>query len=190
MTEASPLTSLLERVYEGKSGALDDLMTEVYQDLQRLAEKHMRQHFGAQLAGITLEPSALVNETFLRLIKQRQRYDNRGHFFAIATRLMMRVLMDYHRARSAKKRAGDQIRVTLSGVGAEATPDPATEVSDLQQAFEDLEAVDSRTADVLKLRVVWGLTVPEAAESLGVSVSTVEREWRFARRWLRKRLEN
>jgi len=80
--------------------------------------------------------------------------------------------------------------VTLSGIGAAAAQDPAADVSDLQQAFEDLEEVDTRTADVLKLRVVWGLTVPEVAESLGVSVSTVEREWRFARRWLKKRLDS
>ena len=189
MNDSAPLTSLLERVYEGDDTALEDLMSEVYLDLKRLADKHMRQHFGAQLAGVTLEPSALVNETFLRLIKQRQKYDNRGHFFAIATRLMMRVLMDYHRTRSAKKRAGDQIRVTLSGIGEAVTTDPVADVADLQAAFEELEEIDSRTADVLKLRVVWGLTVQEVSESLSISVSTVEREWRFAKRWLKKRLE-
>ena len=188
MSDEQRLTTLLGRVYEGCDGAMDRLMHEVYQDLNGIAGRHMRRQFGAGLPGVTLEPSALVNETFLRLVKQRQKYDNRGHFFAIATRLMLRVLIDYQRSRSAKKRAGDQIRVTLTGIGAAVDDDPAAGVSDLQQALEELEQLDPRTADVLKMRVIWGLTVPEVAESLSISVSTVEREWRFARSWLRKRL--
>ena len=102
--------------------------------------------------------------------------------------MMLRVLIDYQRSRSAKKRAGDQIRVTLTGIGAAVDDDPAAGITDLQQALEELERLDTRTADVLKMRVIWGLTVPEVAESLSISVSTVEREWRFARSWLRKRL--
>jgi len=189
------ITRLLERANEGEGGALDDLMRVVNDELRGVADRHMRRVFGQGLPGITLQPTALVNEAFLKLIKQRKKYDNRGHFFAIATKVLLRVLMDYHRERAAKKRGGGWVRVPLDpdlqtvmqdgGVEAEAAAIP-----EVAAALEKLEALDERKANIVRLRVLWGLTIDEAAEALGVSHATVERDWEFARAWLGKELAN
>ena len=126
----------------------------------------------------------MVNEAFLRLIRQRKTYDSRGHFFAIASRVMLRVLMDRHRAAQREKREGGLVRVSLATIGHGDGREESAAVPALVRAMEKLEALDARAADVTKLRFLWGLTVPEIAETLDVSASTVEREWRFARRWL------
>ena len=94
---SNDITLLLRKMEEGEAGALDQLMRVVYDDLERMAASHLRRQFGERMGQLTLEPAALVNESFLRLIKQRKAYDNRGQFFAIATKVMLRVLMDYRR---------------------------------------------------------------------------------------------
>jgi RNA polymerase sigma factor (TIGR02999 family) len=182
--ELGTITRLLNEAHEGRKGALDEVMELVYADLNRLAEKRLHQQFGPDLAGITLEPAALVHETYLKLIKQRKRYDSRGHFFAIATRVMQRILLDYHRKKSRQRRGGDQIRVSLSGVARRAGEEPSAEIPAFVEALDKLGNLDQRTGDVTKLRLIWGLTVPEIAEAIELSVATVEREWRFARKWL------
>lgn len=186
MPDHRGLTELLQKAREGQAGALDQVMEVVYADLRRLASKHMQRHFGPGLTGVTLQPTALVNETFLRIIKQRKAFDSRGQFFAIATRLMLRVLMDYHRARGAEKRGGGQLRVSLHDVLA---PEAGAEVPALIEALDKLERLDARKAEVVKLRVIWGLTVPEVAQATGVSPPTVERDWRFAKSWLARALD-
>ena len=191
MTVTGEITRLLHEADEGRQGALDELMQLVYADLKRVAAKHMHRRFGPDLPGVTLEPAALVNETFLKLIRQRKHFRNRGQFFAISTKVMLRVLMDYHRARSADKRAGGQLRVTLSGLGgAAAQPEPSAAIPALVDALERLEKLDPRKAEVVKLRVIWGLTVPEISEEIETSVATVERDWSFARRWLSAQLSD
>ena len=99
MTDAGDFTRLLHAVDAGRDGAMDDLMEAAYEDLDRVARKHLSARFGRDLPGVTLEPAALVNESFMKLIRQRARFDNRGHFFAIATKVMLRVLTDYQRSR-------------------------------------------------------------------------------------------
>ncbi len=184
------ITRLLKDVNEGRGGALDDLMRAVYDDLQHVAERHMTQRFGRDLPGVTMEPAALVNESFLKIIKQRNTYDNRGQFFAIATRIMLRVLVDYQRQRAAGKRGGDLKRFTLSlAEGPPANGDPTNddaliEVDTLVDALGRLETLDARKADVVKMKVVWGLQMREIAHSLGVSLATVERDWAFSKAWL------
>jgi RNA polymerase sigma-70 factor (ECF subfamily) len=183
------ITQLLHRVNDGATGAMDDLMAAVYEDLCRVAERHMVQEFGRGLPGITMEPSALVNESFLRIIKQRNTYDNRGQFFAIATKVMLRVLVDYQRRRGAAKRGGDHRRISLTlekhaGPGARSAPDTLIAVDKLVEALDALERQDERKADVVKMKVVWGLTMPQIAESLGISLATVERDWAFSKAWL------
>ena len=178
------ITKLLNAAHEGEQGALDQVMEIVYADLRRVAERKLRQRYGRGAADITMQPTALVNEAYLKLIKQRNRYDSRGHFFAVATQVMLRVLMDYDRARRRERRGGDQVRVSLSGVAHKVGEEPSTDIPAFVEALEKLEKLDERTAEVTKLRLLWGLTVPEVSEALGISVSTVEREWRFARRWL------
>ncbi len=189
MPDAGDITRLLNNVDAGQDGALDDLMKAVYSDLERVAQRHMDRHFGRGLPGVTLEPAALVNESFIRLIKQRKAYDNRGQFFAIATRLMLRVLVDYQRKRLAAKRGGGRQKITLSIEGpitpATAGLDPATiGINALTCALDRLDSLDSRKADVVRLRVIWGLEMREIAESLGVSLATIERDWSFSKAWL------
>ncbi|MCZ6681553.1 MAG: ECF-type sigma factor, partial [Planctomycetota bacterium] len=100
------VTQLLQRLNAGESSANDGLMDAVYDQLRAMAHSHMNREFGRGQPGATLQPTALVNETYLKLIKQRQQYDSRGQFFAIATKLMIRVLLDYQRQRKAAKRGG------------------------------------------------------------------------------------
>lgn len=190
MSDDREITRLLAEADAGRDGAIDELMGVVYVDLERMARSHLHRQFGDRVDAITLEPAALVNEFFLKLIRQRSRYDNRGHFFAIATRIMLRVLIDYARQRDAAKRGGQACRITLAldeqplpGAGAQ----PATElieVGDLVGALERLEALDHRKADVVRLRVIWGLDIAETARALTLSKSTVDRDWRFAKAWL------
>ncbi len=189
MSPATDITRMLSEVDEGQPGALDVLMEAVYQDLNRVALKHMTDRMGAGLPGATLEPAALVNESFMKLIRQRKKYDNRAHFFAIATKIMLRVLTDYQRARAAQKRGGDQRKVTLdlngpADQGQASRTATLIEVDTLTAALEKLESLDPRKADVVKLRVIWGLKMDEIAASLEISVATVERDWTFAKAWL------
>ena len=189
MVGVGDITLLLREMETGRKGALDRLMAAVYSDLTQRAEIHLRKQFGDRAEAITLEPAALVNESFMKLIRQRKAYDNRGQFFAIATRLMLRVLVDYRRKRNAAKRGGADTHITLVLDERQVAEGPRRrldliEVEELTEALEKLESLDPRKAEVVKMRVVWGLSVPEIAESLGVSASTVERDWRFAKAWL------
>ena len=189
MVGAGDITLLLREVETGRAGALDRLMAAVYSDLTQRAEIHLRKQFGDRAEAITLEPAALVNESFMKLIRQRKAYDNRGQFFAIATRLMLRVLVDYRRKRNAAKRGGADTHITLVlderqvAEGSQRRLD-LIEVEELTEALEKLESLDPRKADVVKMRVVWGLDITAIANSLDVSRSTVERDWRFAKAWL------
>ncbi len=189
MTTVGDITLMLREVEAGREGALDKLMAVVYDDLKRTAAAHLRRQFGDRAEVITLEPAALVNESYMLLIRQRKAYDNRGQFFAIATRMMLRVLTDYRRKHQAAKRGGAVTRIKLvldeRQVADErhCRVDPI-ELEELAEALERLDSLDPAKAEVIKMRVVWGLRVPEIAESLGVSASTVERRWRFAKAWL------
>jgi RNA polymerase sigma factor (TIGR02999 family) len=186
--KSGDITRLLGRAAEGDRNALDALTERVYADLEKVAGRRMRERFGPDLAGLTLEPSALVNETFLKLLSRRVEFENRRHFFAFATRVMLRALIDYQRARGAVKRGGDRVRVTLSGLGAhDETVLPEAEA--VSSCLEELEQLDPRKAEVVALKVFWGLQAVEIADTLQVSTRTVERDWRFARSWLRERLQ-
>jgi RNA polymerase sigma factor (TIGR02999 family) len=189
MPACDDITHLLHAIDAGRPGAMNDLMEVVYADLERVAQRHMDRQFGRGLPGVTLEPAALVNESFLRLIKQRKKYDNRGQFFAIATKVMLRVLVDYQRQRRAAKRGGSHKRVTLSlegPAGPADRPAPGTVigVETLVAGLDRLDSLDRRKAEVVKLRVIWGLEMREIAEALSVSLATVERDWSFAKAWL------
>ena len=188
------ITRLLKDLRQGRGGAMDELMRSVYDDLRRVAERHMTERFGHGLPGVTMEPAALVNESFLKIIKQRNAYDNSGQFFAIATRVMLRVLVDYQRQRAAAKRGGDHQRITLSlaerpgsaqsNGDAPGEPESLIAVETLVVSLQRLEELDTRKGDVVKMRVVWGLQMPEIARALGISLATVERDWAFSKAWL------
>lgn len=187
MTTRNDITLLLQRMDNGQPDALDELMRVVYSDLERMAASHLRKQFGDRAGQVTLEPSALVNESFLQLIRQRKGFDNRGQFFAIATKVMLRVLVDYRREKMAAKRGGDVAKFTLAVDHAASDPTRTTgmvEVEALSQALDKLDELDQRKADIVKMRVVWGMTVPQIAEALEVSPSSIDRDWRFAKAWI------
>ena len=163
-------------------------MNQVYADLRRIAHNRMHGKFGGNYRDRTLEPTALVHETFLRLREQRSSYRNRSHFFAIATRIMMRVLIDYQRAQLADKRGGDQVRLSVSRLhGLEKSSAPVDMMA-FSQALDQLSILDNRKAEVVRLFVLWGFEIAEIAEMLEVSVRTIERDWKFSRLWLAEKL--
>ena len=183
-TTSGDITQLLRRAAGGEEGAFEDVVARVYDELERVAAARMRRSFGHDLPGVTLEPAALVNDTILKLIEHPRDFENRRHFYAYATKVMLRVLIDYQRRRSAEKRGGDRIRITLSDLTPGSKEPTAAGAAELAECLERLAAVDPRKADVVKLRVFWGLGMQEIAETLSSSIATVERDWRFARRWL------
>jgi RNA polymerase sigma factor (TIGR02999 family) len=177
------ITALLQRAATGDGHALDGLVAEVYAELEQIARSRLYRHYGSEAQGRTLEPAALVNETLLKLIKDPRGFENRAHFFTFATRVMVNVMLEYQRRRSAAKRGGARIRVTLSGVEASAEP-LAIGLLDLEAALDQLDRLDFRKGQVVRLKAVWGLENAEVARALEISERTVERDWRFARAWL------
>lgn len=194
MNDDSPteLTRLLEAAHSGDTRAVDDLSNAVYDELRAMARRHLARDGSAKQAGLTIQPTILASDTLMKLIRQRQQYDNSGHFFAIASRLMMRVLLDYHRQRRAAKRGGGAVNLSLDPEHHDVADDPTrggeVDVEALNGALDRLAALDPRKADVVRYRVLWGLTVPQTSEALGVAVATVERDWAFAKTWLAKEL--
>jgi RNA polymerase sigma factor (TIGR02999 family) len=180
----TPITTLLQRAHGGDGRALDAVARAVHGDLLRHARRLMAGRPGARGRPISIEPSDLVNETFLKLLEQRNEFRNREHFFAIATRVMLRVLLDYHKARGRRKRFGGQVRLSLGALAGRDAAALHTEVPDLLLALYELRRLEPRMARVVELRALWGLTAGQVAEVLTVSRATVDRDWRFARAWL------
>jgi RNA polymerase sigma factor (TIGR02999 family) len=182
---AAPITRLLEQARGGQAGAMDEVIRLMYRDLERAATRFLSARYGPGWRGATLEPAALVNETWMQLIRQRGEFANRSHFLAIATRVMLRVLADYERGKHRQKRGGGQLRVTLSGLDEIFAVD-GSRMDDFAEALDELEGLDPRAAEVARLRIVWGFSLGEIAESLAVTERTVARDLRFARAWLQE----
>ena len=179
------VTQLLRAWSDGEDGALERLTPLVEAELRRLARAYM----GRERRGHTLQPTALVNEAFLRLTDARRiRWQDRAHFLGISARLMRRVLVDHARSRAYRKRGGGAERVTLDE-GLITSPEPPVDVLALDRALEALAAVDVRKGRVIELRFFGGLSVEETAEVLHVSPDTVKRDWRLAKLWLLRELE-
>src|SRR6476620_239253 len=179
MTEPDPpsgVPELLRRWNSRDREAMDRLMPIVYDELRRLAAGYLR----GERPGHTLQPTALVHEAYLRLVRQdRVEWQNRAHFFGIAASMMRRVLVDHARRRQAEKRDAGGFRLTLQlGEAFEAARDP--ELRELDQALGRLERLDADQARVVELRFFGGLTVEETAVVLGISTAAVKREWRTA----------
>ena len=186
MTTQSPgaVTRLLRAWSDGEEDALQQLTPLVEEELRRLARGYMAR----ERRGHTLQPTALVNEAFVRLTDARGiRWQDRAHFLGISARLMRRVLVDYARSHGSRKRGGDAERVTLDE-GMVASPERAIDVVALDRALEALAAVDVRKSRTIELRFFGGLSVEETAEVLHVSPDTVKRDWRLAKLWLLREL--
>jgi RNA polymerase sigma-70 factor (ECF subfamily) len=179
------LTTLLLNWTDGDRAAMDELAPLVYDELRRLARRQM----AGERQGHLLQPTALVNEAFLRLVDIHQvQWRSRAHFFAIASRVMRRILVEHARARAFQKRGGGAPHVTFD----EATVAPGTtyQIVALDDALKALAAEDDRKARVVELRYFGGLSVEETAEVLGVSPETVMRDWRYAKHWLLRELSH
>jgi RNA polymerase sigma factor (TIGR02999 family) len=176
----SDAAQILEAMEPGNMEANGQLLTLVYQELRQLAAYKMSQ----EAPGHTLQPTALVHEAWLQLGGDGQpHWESRAHFFGAAAEAMRRILVDRAREKKALKRGGDLVRVDLDAV-ALASPMPDDQLLALDEALDRLSTVDTRAAEMVKLCFFVGLTQEEAARELGVSLSTAERVWGFARAWL------
>lgn len=180
------ITQLLIAWSDGRGEAVGDLLPLVYGELRRLASRYLRN----EPIGHTLQPTALVNEAYLRLIDQRKvRWRNRAHFYGIAAQIMRRILVDHARAHAAEKRGAGWELIPLvedqlpSGAG-------DVDVVALDEALKRLAAVDPQQARIVELRYFGGLTIDEVAEVTQVSAATVVREWTVAKAWLRAELSH
>ena len=180
------VTGLLIDWGKGDQGAFNDLMPLVYDELRRLASRHLRH----ERRGHTLQTTALVHEAYLKLVDQKNaNLQNRVQFYAVAAQVMRHILVDYARSRRAFKRGGDYCRVSLDQAALsseERDPDLLT----LNEVLNNLAAIDPQQSRVVELRVFGGLTVEETAEALGVSPRTVKREWSMAKAWLHKQMKD
>jgi RNA polymerase sigma factor (TIGR02999 family) len=182
---SSDVTEILLAWNRGESGALDRLLPAVQRELHRVARGYM----GRERPDHTLQATALVNEAYLKLVDQtRVTWQNRAHFIGVAARLMRRILVDHARRRAARKRGGQDLRLTLAGEIA--APDEKTvDLVALDAALEKLEALEPRQARVVELRFFGGLTREETAEALDVAAVTVKRDWIAARAFLFRELK-
>jgi RNA polymerase sigma factor (TIGR02999 family) len=169
-----------------ESGAVaSQLFEALYTELRRLARSHLRR----EAAGHTLSATGLAHEAWFRLAdQQRTAWRNRGHFLAMASTMMRRILVNHEAARRAAKRDADLVALTLSGLQALGTA-PDRDVLAVHEALLAFEAVDPRAAQVVELRFFGGLENEEVAEALGISLATVKRDWAIARAWLQRELQ-
>ena len=184
MPSAPNVTELLLAWQAGDQTALDKLLPAVQPELRRIARRHM----AGERRGHVLQPTALINEAYLRLTASKDvQWQGRVHFFAVAAQVMRRVLVDYARERARAKRGGGALRISLSDLDHEAIPQRANLVA-LDDALSALERIDRRKSKVIELRFFGGLSLQETADVLHVSVGTVRRDWSLARAWLYREL--
>ena len=186
MQSSEGITRLLVDWGKGDQAALEKLMPLVYSELRRLASNYLRR----ERAEHTLQPTALVNEAYLKLVDQRNaKWQNRAHFFGIAAQLMRRILVDHARQRQAVKRGGvEQQRLSITSAEA-VMKQPEIDLLALNEALEELAEMDPQQSRIVELKFFGGLSIEETAEVLGISHATVERDWKMARAWLRRQLE-
>ncbi|MFM9957329.1 MAG: sigma-70 family RNA polymerase sigma factor [Phycisphaerales bacterium] len=184
------ITLLLHAASSGDRRDLDALMSAIYEDMRRLAVSHMR----GERRNHTLQPTALVHEAYVRLLGQHgTEWKDRLHFFAIASRIIRRILIDHARASNADKRGGDRTRISIEGHDVAApTKGGRTDIDllALDEAMQELAQLDEQQARIVELRYFGGCTVEEVAELLNIGKRTVDRDWQAARAWLFDRLRD
>jgi len=181
----SEVSQILEAITQGDRSAAAQLLPLVYAELRRLAAAKLAH----EAPGHTLQPTALVHEAYLRLVdtQKAQHWNSRGHFFAAAAEAMRRILVEQARKRRRLKRGGDRQRLDLEALQL-SVPEVADELLALDEALAELARKHPDKAELVKLRYFAGLTVDEAAQALGISTSTADRHWTYARAWLYRRI--
>ena len=182
--DSGEVTLLLKRWQQGDPEVLGSLIPLVYQQLHTIAQGYMRHERGDH----TLQPTALVNEVYMRLLNQRKvTWDDRVHFFVFAAQIMRNILKDHARAHLADRRGGGAMHLPLTEELAWVGTSPE-QVLDLSRALDKLQTLDARKAQLVELRCFLALTMAEAADVLGISLATAERDLKFARSWLHRAL--
>lgn len=177
------VTQLLDKVRVGEAGARDELVDAVYQTLRHIAE-HQKRYVGSQ----TLDAEALVGEAYFKVLGQENvDFENRRHLYGAFSRAMREILIDAARRRNALKRGGDRQRVPLDDIQV-AGDAPITDVVALDKLVTKLESTDARCAEVVRFRFFLGMAEPQIAEVLGVTVRTVQRDWKYAKAFMRREL--
>ena len=182
MTE---VTRILSAIEQGDPHAAEQLLPILYDELRQLAAAKLAQEGPGQ----TLEPTALVHEAYLRLVGpgEERHWDNCGHFFAAAAEAMRRILVENARRKRSAKHGGGRVRHDVDEVQA-AAPEPAEDLVALDEALDRLAAQDPLKAELIKLRHFAGLTIEQAAQALGISMTTANRYWAYARAWLHQEI--
>jgi len=182
--ESKNITLLLQQLRGGNQDVVSQLVPLLYDELRRLASYYLRR----ERPNHTLQPTALVNEAYLRLVDQTDvEWKNRSHFFGIAAQQMRRILVDYARSHQAAKRGGAAAKISLDEAMIVSKENPG-EVLIVDETLRRLAAFDPQQAKIVELRVFGGLTVEEVAEALGISPATVKRDWTVARAWLTREM--
>jgi RNA polymerase sigma-70 factor, ECF subfamily len=183
-TNSSEISLLLDQYRDGQAEAFERLMELVYDDLRRLAAWQLH----TERPGHTLQPTALVHEAYLKLAGQNPvEWQSKAHFFALAAQVMRRILVDHARAKGRDKRGGGQVSVALDEALKLSHPsDPG--LVELDEALKTLAGRDARKSRIVELRYFGGLSIEETADVLGISPTTVRREWTLAKAWLRREL--
>jgi RNA polymerase sigma-70 factor, ECF subfamily len=181
-----PITRLLQEWQGGDAQALERLIPLVYDELHTLASRYLSR----ERRDHTLQPTALVNEAYMRLAGSDSEWQNRAHFFGVAAKVMRRILVDHARRDRRVKRGGGAAHLLLDDldVPAAATPVDAIDAYALDQALSRLEALDPHQGRIVELRYFGGMTIEEAATVMGLSTATIKRDWAVARAWLYREL--
>jgi RNA polymerase sigma factor (TIGR02999 family) len=186
MAESASITKMLNQYQSGDRKVLDELFPVVYDELRRLARSRLQ----GERSDHTLQPTALVHEAYLRLIEQHStNWQNRAHFFGLAAEMMRRILVNHAVKRNAEKRFGSQTKIALDDA-IDVLAEREVDLVALNDALDKLAEFDAQQAKIIELRFFAGLKIEEVAEVLGVSESTVKREWRVAKAWLHDRLKS
>jgi RNA polymerase sigma factor (TIGR02999 family) len=188
MNAAEPdITGLLREWRDGKLGAEAALVNRIYPLLRKLAAHRLQRS-----ETMTWQPTELVSEAYSRLFDQHADFRNRGHFFAIAARVMRRVVADHYRERHAQKRGNGVAPASLSdpGIHGVEVEQIHADLVEVDRLLDELATIDQRSAQIVEMRYFAGLTIPEVADATGLSERTVKRSWQFARAWLHQRLDS
>lgn len=178
---AHDITRMLIELTDGNTEVVNQILPHIYDELRKLASSYLRR----ERSDHTLQPTALVHEAYMKLIDQKKvRWQNRAHFFGIAAQVMRRILLDHARKHKADKRGGEAEKLPLEEEILVVSHEKSAELIALDDALEALAAIDPQKAKIVELRYFGGLSIEETAEVMGVSVPTINRQWRMAKAWL------